>query len=98
MKKILTYLIISASVFLLVSCDKPAPTQLIDDTNNDYEVELLKDDCIYLFTDGYQDQFGGIKKDKFMRVRFNELLLSIYYVTYLIIYESSCYFSLIVEL
>jgi hypothetical protein len=44
MKKILTYLLISASVFLIVSCDKPAPTQLVDDTNNDYEVELLNKD------------------------------------------------------
>ena len=41
MKKILTYLIISASIFLLISCDKPAPTQLIDDTDGDFEVELL---------------------------------------------------------
>lgn len=44
MKKILTYLIISTSVFLLVSCDKPAPTQLVDDTNNELEVELLNKD------------------------------------------------------
>ena len=44
MKKILTYLIIPASLLLLVSCDKPAPTQLVDDTNNDYEVELLNKD------------------------------------------------------
>ena len=44
MKKLLTYLIISASVFILVSCDKPAPTQLVDDTNNDLEVELLNKD------------------------------------------------------
>lgn len=41
MKKILTYLIISASIFFLVSCDKPAPTQLVDDTDGDFEVELL---------------------------------------------------------
>ncbi len=44
MKKLLTYLIISASVFILVSCDKPAPTQLIDDTNDELEVELLNKD------------------------------------------------------
>jgi hypothetical protein len=44
MKKLLTYLIISASLFILVSCDKPAPTQLVDDTNNDLEVELLNID------------------------------------------------------
>ena len=44
MKKLLTYLIISASVFILVSCDKPAPTQLIDDTTDEFEVELLNKD------------------------------------------------------
>lgn len=32
---------ISASVFMIVSCDKPAPTQLVDDSDNDFEVELL---------------------------------------------------------
>jgi hypothetical protein len=41
MKKILTYLVIFASALILFSCDKPAPTQLVDDTNNDFEVELL---------------------------------------------------------
>ncbi len=44
MKKILTYLIISATVLILVSCDKPAPTQLIDDTTDEFEVELLNKD------------------------------------------------------
>jgi len=44
MKKLFTYLIISASVFILVSCDKPAPTQLIDDTSDEFEVELLNKD------------------------------------------------------
>lgn len=44
MKKLLTYLIISASVFIMVSCDKPAPTQLIDDTTDEFEVELLNKD------------------------------------------------------
>jgi hypothetical protein len=44
MKKILTYLLIFISAFILFSCDKPAPTQLVDDTNNDFEVELLNKD------------------------------------------------------
>ena len=44
MKKILTYLVISASAFIFFSCDKPAPTQLFDDTNNELEVELLNKD------------------------------------------------------
>jgi hypothetical protein len=29
----------------------------------------------YMTTDGYQDQFGGLKKEKFMKKRFKELLL-----------------------
>jgi hypothetical protein len=41
MKKILTYLMIFTSAFILFSCDKPAPTQLVDGTNDELEVELL---------------------------------------------------------
>ncbi|MGB5528674.1 MAG: hypothetical protein WBQ32_01780 [Ignavibacteriaceae bacterium] len=41
MKKILTYLMILIGALILFSCDKPAPTQLVDDTNNELEVELL---------------------------------------------------------
>jgi hypothetical protein len=44
MKKILTYLCISATVLILFSCDKPAPTQLIDDAAEYFEVELLNKD------------------------------------------------------
>lgn len=36
-----------------------------------------KGDIIYLFTDGYADQFGGKENKKFMIKRFRELLLSI---------------------
>lgn len=44
MKKLFIYSVFIASIFFIVSCDKPAPTQLIDDTGNDYEVELLNKD------------------------------------------------------
>lgn len=44
MKKLLTYLMISATAFILFSCDKPAPTQLVDDTTDEFEVELLNKD------------------------------------------------------
>jgi len=37
-----------------------------------------KGDMIYLFSDGYIDQFGGPKGKKFMRKRFKKLLLSIH--------------------
>jgi hypothetical protein len=33
---------------------------------------------VYLFTDGYADQFGGARGKKFMRKRLNDLLLNIH--------------------
>lgn len=38
------------------------------------EIELQSGDCIYLFSDGYEDQFGGPENKKFMSRRFEELL------------------------
>ncbi len=40
-------------------------------------VRGLSAGLFYLFTDGFQDQFGGKDNRKFMRTRFKELLLSI---------------------
>lgn len=42
------------------------------------EIQLQNDDIIYIFSDGYEDQFGGKKKKKFMRRRFKQLLLDIH--------------------
>ena len=41
------------------------------------EIEIRKGDCLYLFTDGYADQFGGEQGKKFMTKKFKDLLLSI---------------------
>jgi len=41
------------------------------------EIELKKDDKIFIFTDGYQDQFGGEKGKKFKAARLKENLLAI---------------------
>jgi len=46
-----------------------------------HTIKLEKDDTIYLFSDGYVDQFGGEKERKFMAKRFKELLLSIQFET-----------------
>ena len=42
-----------------------------------YEIELGKGDCIYIFSDGFADQFGGPKGKKFKAANFKNLLLSI---------------------
>lgn len=46
------------------------------DTFESHTVPLQKGDSIYLFTDGYADQFGGPKNKKFLTKRFKEMLLS----------------------
>jgi len=42
-----------------------------------HTVPLLPNDMLYLFTDGYADQFGGTHDRKFMLKRFKELLVQI---------------------
>jgi serine phosphatase RsbU (regulator of sigma subunit) len=44
-----------------------------DFTNN--EIALRKGDMIYMFSDGYADQFGGPENKKFMAKRFESMLL-----------------------
>ncbi len=43
-----------------------------------HSFDLQKGDIIYLFTDGYADQFGGENNKKFMSKRFRALLLEIH--------------------
>ena len=38
---------------------------------------MKEKDAIYIFTDGYCDQFGGEKDEKFRADRFSKLLLNI---------------------
>jgi len=40
-----------------------------------HEIEIRKGDTIYLFSDGFCDQFGGPKGRKFMKPRFIQMLL-----------------------
>ncbi len=41
--------------------------------------DLEKGDCIYAFTDGFHDQFGGPEGKKFMKKLFKDLLLDIHH-------------------
>jgi serine phosphatase RsbU (regulator of sigma subunit) len=44
----------------------------------DNELDLKEDDILYIFSDGYVDQFGGTENKKFMYRRFRYLLLNIH--------------------
>jgi len=43
-----------------------------------HTIKYQKGDAVYMSSDGYADQFGGVKGKKFMVKRFNDLLLSVY--------------------
>jgi tetratricopeptide (TPR) repeat protein len=49
------------------------------DPFTNHELQLQKGDQIYMFSDGYVDQFGGEDKKRFMHGAFRELLLKIAY-------------------
>jgi serine phosphatase RsbU (regulator of sigma subunit) len=42
------------------------------------EIQLQKGDCLYTFSDGYQDQLNHITKKKFLSIHLRELLLEIH--------------------
>lgn len=43
-----------------------------------HEIDLERGDNIYIFSDGYVDQFGGDEGKKFMAKPFKDLLTSVY--------------------
>jgi serine phosphatase RsbU (regulator of sigma subunit) len=43
-----------------------------------HTIELVKDDMLYIFTDGFADQFGGPEGKKYKYRRFRHLLLTIH--------------------
>ncbi len=55
------------------------PIGKVDETKNfkTHQIELEKGDCIYLFSDGFADQFGGPKGKKYKSNPFKNFLLSI---------------------
>jgi serine phosphatase RsbU (regulator of sigma subunit)/Tfp pilus assembly protein PilF len=44
-----------------------------------HEIQLQKDDVLYVFTDGFQDQFGGVKEKKFRIAQMRALFLSLFH-------------------
>jgi len=48
-----------------------------EESFTNYEFEIKKDDCFYIFSDGYVDQFGGNAGRKFLSKYFKELIINI---------------------
>ena len=73
--------IVRQKQFIEVKPDKLAIGADTDDSEvkvfTNHTVKLEKGDSIYLFTDGYADQFGGPNGKKFKYKKFQELLIEI---------------------
>ncbi|NSW46611.1 MAG: SpoIIE family protein phosphatase, partial [Bacteroidales bacterium] len=54
----------------------PVAIYIIMNNFTNYEFQLEQGDILYLFSDGYADQFGGEHGKKFMYKRFKELILA----------------------
>lgn len=66
--------------FIIVKADKFAIGSFEPGSKKytQHKVQLQKGDVIYLFSDGYADQFGGERGKKFLYNRFREHLLSVH--------------------
>ena len=47
-----------------------------------HEFQLQSNDCIYIFSDGFADQFGGARQKKLTRKKFKELLLNMQHISF----------------
>jgi serine phosphatase RsbU (regulator of sigma subunit) len=56
---------------------QPVAMHIEENTFTSKEFDLIENDTLYLFTDGYIDQFGGEEGKKFKLKNFKELLLEI---------------------
>jgi len=70
--------VISSESFEELPSDRmPVGHGIKDETFKLYQMELKPNHSLYLYTDGYADQFGGPKGKKLMYKRLNELLVSV---------------------
>ncbi len=56
---------------------QPIGTYIIETMFTNKTIQLYKNDCIYLFSDGFCDQIGGETKTRYKSLKFKHFLLSI---------------------
>jgi ligand-binding sensor domain-containing protein/serine phosphatase RsbU (regulator of sigma subunit) len=77
------YIIRNGELITLKPDNQPIAEPFSDDFRSyqNNEISMHKGDALYLFTDGYIDQFGGKDHKKFMSKRFRELLVTMNHMT-----------------
>jgi phosphoserine phosphatase RsbU/P len=69
------YIIRNKELHEIKADKKPIGSYEANTTFTDNEYQLEKDDMVYVFSDGYPDQFGGPKGKKFKYSQFKEVLI-----------------------
>ncbi len=64
--------------FILKPDFQPVGIYFVEKPFTNYKFKLQKGDSIYMFSDGYVDQFGGVKRKKFRSKKLKELLIDIH--------------------
>nr|MDA3780134.1 SpoIIE family protein phosphatase [Bacteroidales bacterium] len=72
------YIIRNKELFEYKATRNPIGLYLIESPFKNHNIDLQKGDIVYLFTDGFVDQFGGENGKKFRVKRFKRLLLEIH--------------------
>ena len=67
-----------AEIETLKADRQPIAIHLIEKEFTNHTFQLQKNDCLYSFSDGYADQFGGEQGRKFKSKKFKEVLLANY--------------------
>lgn len=70
--------IVRDSEIIIIKGDKqPIGNYVKDEPFKTHTIELMSGDCIYIFSDGFVDQFGGDNNKKFKSSNFKKLILSV---------------------
>ena len=71
--------LIRGNVVRVLKADRmPVGISMVSASFKSVTTELQKGDCIYTYSDGFQDQFGNASDRKFQKSRFRDLLLEIH--------------------
>ncbi len=71
------YIIRNKELKVLKPDHQPIGINIKEKTFTNHKFQLQKHDTLYMFSDGYYDQFGGEHDHKFLSSRFKELLISV---------------------
>jgi len=68
-------IIVRDGEMIMLKPDKFSIGEKVSPSFTNVTVQMVPGDCVYLFSDGYADQFGGERKKKLMKKNFFALLL-----------------------